>query len=124
MRTRDTATPSIEGLGIELSLYDPGNLEELAKELLLVPGRYLVVGHGDTTPELARLLGAEPGSDIAVAGKKVGEVTSSCRSALAGSIALGFVRAAHAATGTELHAAGRPARVAALPFAGPGASTA
>jgi folate-binding protein YgfZ len=67
---------------------------------------------------------AEPGSEIAVAGKRVGEVTSSCRSALAGSIALGFVRAAHAATGTELCAAGRPARVAVLPFAGPGASAA
>ena len=66
----------------------------------------------------------EPGSEIAVAEKRVGEVTSSCRSALAGSIALGFVRAAHAATGTELCAAGRPARVAVLPFAGPGASAA
>ena len=65
VRTRDTAAPLVEDLGIELSLYDPGNVPELAKELLLVPGRYLVVGHGDTTPELARLLGAEPGSDIA-----------------------------------------------------------
>ena len=64
----------------------------------------------------------EPGSEITTAGKRVGEVTSSCRSALAGSIALGFVRAAHSATGTELCAAGRPARVATLPFAGPGAS--
>jgi len=63
----------------------------------------------------------EPGSEITAAGKKVGEVTSSCRSALAGSIALGFVRAAHSATGTELCVAGRSARVAALPFAGPGA---
>jgi folate-binding protein YgfZ len=66
----------------------------------------------------------EPGSEITTAGKRVGEVTSSCRSALAGSIALGFVRAVHSATGTELRVAGRHARVAALPFAGPGASTA
>jgi folate-binding protein YgfZ len=64
----------------------------------------------------------EPGSEITTAGKRVGEVTSSCWSALAGSIALGFVRAAHSATGTELRVAGRPAHVAALPFAGPGAS--
>jgi len=64
----------------------------------------------------------ETGSEITTAGKRVGEVTSSCRSALAGSIALGFVRAAHSATGTDLLIAGRPARVAALPFAGPGAS--
>jgi len=66
----------------------------------------------------------EPGSEITADGKRVGEVTSSCRSALAGSIALGFVRTAHSATGTELCAADRPVRVAALPFAGPGASAA
>jgi folate-binding protein YgfZ len=64
----------------------------------------------------------EPGAEITTGGKRVGEVTSSCRSALAGSIALGFVRAAHSATETELLVGGRPARVAALPFAGPGAS--
>jgi folate-binding protein YgfZ len=64
----------------------------------------------------------DPASEITTAGKRVGEVTSSCLSALAGSIALGFVRAAHTATGTELCVAGRSARVAALPFAGPGAS--
>jgi folate-binding protein YgfZ len=63
----------------------------------------------------------EPGSEIRAAGNAVGEVTSSCRSALAGSIALGFVRAAHSAAGTELRVADRPARVAVLPFAGPGA---
>jgi folate-binding protein YgfZ len=66
----------------------------------------------------------DPGAEINTDGKRVGEVTSSCRSAIAGSIALGFVRAAHAAIGTELLVAGRPARVAALPFAGPGASAA
>ena len=66
----------------------------------------------------------EPASEITTGGKRIGEVTSSCRSALAGSIALGFVRVAHSATGTELCVAGRPARVAALPFAGPGASAA
>jgi folate-binding protein YgfZ len=64
----------------------------------------------------------EPGSEITASGKRVGEVTSSCLSALAGSIALGFVRTAHSATGTELCVAGQPARVAALPFAGPEAS--
>ena len=63
----------------------------------------------------------EPGSEITAGGKRVGEVTSSCLSALAGSIALGFVRAAHSATGTELCVAGQLACVAALPFAGPGA---
>ena len=63
----------------------------------------------------------EPDSEITAGERRVGEVTSSCRSALAGSIALGFVRAAHSASGTEVRVAGRPARVTALPFAGPGA---
>ncbi len=63
---------------------------------------------------------AQPGSAIFAGDKRVGEVTSSCRSALAGSIALGFVRSAHSAVGTELSVAGRATRVAALPFAGPG----
>jgi glycine cleavage system aminomethyltransferase T len=64
----------------------------------------------------------EPASEITTDGKRIGEVTSSCQSSIAGSIALGFVRAAHSATGTELCVGGRSARVAALPFAGPGAS--
>jgi len=64
----------------------------------------------------------EPGSAISADGRRIGEVTSSCRSVLAGSIALGFVRAVHSASGTELCVAGRPARVAALPFVGPGDS--
>ncbi len=46
-------------------LYDRDNLSELAEKLLAHPGRYLVVGHSDTTPELVRLLGGEPGSNIA-----------------------------------------------------------
>jgi len=71
---------------------------------------------------MAENLIPEPASEISSDGKRVGEVTSSCRSALAGSIALGFVRAAHSAIGTQLCVAGRSARVAALPFAGPGAS--
>ena len=50
---------------------------------------------------------------------EVGEVTSSWRSPLAGPIALAFVRSAHSEDGTALLAAGRPVRVAPLPFAGP-----
>jgi len=65
-----------------------------------------------------------PGAEIRAAGERVGEVTSCCRSSCAGAIALGYVRAAHSAAGTELHVASRPARVHALPFAGPGARAA
>jgi len=48
--------------------------------------------------------------------REVGEVTSACLSPGAGAIALGFVRATSALPGTRLDVAGRPARVAPLPF--------
>jgi folate-binding protein YgfZ len=63
----------------------------------------------------------EPGTVVIAGTKKVGEITSSCQSPLAGPIALAFVRSAHADAGTALSAADRPVRVARLPFAGPGA---
>ncbi len=65
---------------------------------------------------------AAPGSEITAGDKRVGEVTSSCLSVPAGSIALGFVRSAHAEVGAELRVAGRPARVVALPFVKPRAA--
>jgi len=61
-----------------------------------------------------------PGAEIRAEGEHVGEVTSCCRSARAGRIALGFVRVVHSAPGTELRVEDRRARVCALPFAGPG----
>ncbi len=63
-RTRDTATPLASDLGLEVKLYDPNQLPELATALLSSPGRHLVVGHSNTTPELAGLLGGDPGSPI------------------------------------------------------------
>ncbi|MDJ0866678.1 MAG: glycine cleavage T C-terminal barrel domain-containing protein [Myxococcota bacterium] len=58
----------------------------------------------------------EPGTAVEVDGARVGEVTSAADSPLAGPIALAFVRSVHAEPGTEVALAGRPARVAALPF--------
>jgi folate-binding protein YgfZ len=63
----------------------------------------------------------EPGSIITAESARIGEITSSCWSPTAGSIALGFVRSAHAAPGTKLLAANRRIRVVPLPFSGPGA---
>lgn len=63
-RTRDTAAPLASALGLEVTLYDPKRLAELASTLLSSPGRSLVVGHSNTTPELAGLLGGEPGPPI------------------------------------------------------------
>jgi folate-binding protein YgfZ len=56
------------------------------------------------------------GDPIQVQGETVGEVTSAVLSPAAGPIALGFVRRAHAAPGTELEVGGAPGRVVELPF--------
>ncbi len=63
-RTRETTGPLAERLGLEVELYDPGALGELAARLTVTPGRMLVAGHSNTTPELVRLLGGDPGAPI------------------------------------------------------------
>jgi len=55
-RSRDTAGPLISSLGVELNLYDPRDLPALAEALLDIRHNALIVGHSNTTPELARLL--------------------------------------------------------------------
>jgi broad specificity phosphatase PhoE len=65
IRTRDTAAPLVQVLGIEMVLYDHNNLPEAARRLRATPGRYLIVGHSNTTPDMVRWLGGEPGPDIA-----------------------------------------------------------
>lgn len=63
-RTRQTAVPLAELRGLEIEVYDPYALGELAARLRTLPGRHLVSGHSNTTPELVGLLGGEPGSPI------------------------------------------------------------
>jgi len=55
-RSRDTVAPLAASLGLKLKLYDPRDLPALAKTLLQNRNNALVVGHSNTTPELARLL--------------------------------------------------------------------
>lgn len=55
-RSRDTAQPAAERLGLSVELYDPTDLEGLARRLLDRAETALVVGHSNTTPELAALL--------------------------------------------------------------------
>ena len=55
-RTRDTATPIVANLQNDLTIYDPHNLPELSEKLLAKQHTVLVIGHSNTTPELARLL--------------------------------------------------------------------
>ena len=63
-RTQQTAGPLAERLGLEIEIYDHQALPALAARLAGEPGRYLVSGHSNTTPELVRLLGGEPGEPI------------------------------------------------------------
>jgi phosphohistidine phosphatase SixA len=64
-RTRSTAAPLAARLGLEVEPYDPARLEAFAGQLRATPGRHLVVGHSNTTPQLVRALGGEPRGDIA-----------------------------------------------------------
>ncbi len=56
-RTQATAMPLANRLGVEVTRYDPRQLELLAKQLADSTTDTLVVGHSNTTPELVRLLG-------------------------------------------------------------------
>jgi len=55
-RSRDTAEPLAAMLGLALKLYDPHDLPALAMRLRENRRTALVVGHSNTTPDLARLL--------------------------------------------------------------------
>jgi folate-binding protein YgfZ len=68
-----------------------------------------------------RFAGGPPpaGTELRAEGRKVGGVTSVCRSAQAGPIGLGYVRRPLDAEGTELAADGVPARVAVAPLVPP-----
>ena len=63
-RTRLTAKPLAERSGITVSTYDPGKLDQLAIRLKTTPGRHLVVGHSNTTPDVVKHLGGDPGPAI------------------------------------------------------------
>lgn len=63
-RTRDTAAPLAERLGLDVEIYDPQALDELAERIRSEPGRYLISGHSNTTPALVERLGGDPGEPI------------------------------------------------------------
>jgi phosphohistidine phosphatase SixA len=63
-RTRDTAAPLAKRLGLEVALYNPRDLPAMAAKLKAMPGRHLVVGHSNTTPQLTELLGGDGGTPI------------------------------------------------------------
>ncbi|MEJ2535038.1 MAG: phosphoglycerate mutase family protein [Gammaproteobacteria bacterium] len=55
-RSRETARPVAEGSTLPLRIYDVDDLEGFAGQLLAEGRNALVVGHSNTSPELARLL--------------------------------------------------------------------
>ena len=63
-RTRSTATPLAEALGVEVRIYDHRDLVALAKKVRGRPGRHLIVGHSNTTPQVVTLLGGDAGEEI------------------------------------------------------------
>jgi len=63
-RTRSTGAPTARETGVEMVLYDPRDLPGFAAELRATPGRHLVLGHSNTTPQLVEALGGDPGHPI------------------------------------------------------------
>ena len=63
-RTRQTAAPTAEALELDIQIYDAGDLQSLADQLLSDQRTALVVGHSNTTPQLAALLGGDGGTPI------------------------------------------------------------
>lgn len=63
-RARTTAGPVAEAAGLAPRIYAADDLEGLARTVREKPGRHLVVGHSNTTPEVVRLLGGSPGPPI------------------------------------------------------------
>lgn len=64
IRTRDTAGPLADDLGVEVESYDPTDLTAFAATLLERGGRAMVSGHSNTTPSLVSALGGDPGVPI------------------------------------------------------------
>ena len=64
-RTKQTALPLSKRLKIDLTLYNPNQLKDFAKQVLLGKDNILIVGHSDTTPQLVELLGGDSHGSMA-----------------------------------------------------------
>ena len=63
-RTVETATPLSKLIRIPVTLYNPADLAALADKIKSNAETALIVGHSNTTPELAELLGGDAGPPI------------------------------------------------------------
>jgi broad specificity phosphatase PhoE len=64
-RTQQTAAPLAQRTGLAVQLYDPLAPLALVEKVRSLTGAVVVIGHSNTLPELVRLLGGAPGTDIA-----------------------------------------------------------
>lgn len=64
LRTQQTAAPLAQQTGLSVQLYDPRAPKALVEKVRALSGAVVVVGHSNTLPELVRLFGGAPGSDI------------------------------------------------------------
>jgi len=63
-RAQETARPAADDHGLEITAYDAQDLARFAQALKQAGQTALVVGHSNTTPQLAELLGGEPGPEM------------------------------------------------------------
>ena len=64
LRTRQTANPLAQMIKSPAIIYDPAKLPEFAEEIKKTKENLLIVGHSNTTPYLAYLLGGDYHADI------------------------------------------------------------
>lgn len=64
VRTRQTAGPLAQRLGLEVQEYDPRAPKALVEKVKGLSGAVLVVGHSNTLGELVKLFGGVPGEEI------------------------------------------------------------
>jgi phosphohistidine phosphatase SixA len=65
LRTRQTAAPLAQQTGLTVQTYEPGMPKALVEKLRGLTGAVVVVGHSNTLPELVKLFGGAPGTEIA-----------------------------------------------------------
>lgn len=59
VRTLETVADLSAQLGISVEIYDPGTLEQATTMFKTLEGVIVVVGHSNTTPELAKLISGQ-----------------------------------------------------------------
>jgi broad specificity phosphatase PhoE len=64
LRTKQTAAPLAQQTGLTVQLYDPLAPLALVEQVRSLTGAVVVIGHSNTLPELVRLFGGAPGTEI------------------------------------------------------------